>query len=80
MSLELVANVDLASDVHGEIRGLVLVCDLRLNAENKFGARQKGLRVIVPVEPLLGLKDADGQRVIKFNDTIWLVDDLEVFS
>ena len=43
---------------------------------NKFCARQKGLCVIVPVKPLLG-PYADGRRVNKFNDIIWLVDDLE---
>ena len=79
-SLELVANVDLASDIHRGISGLVLVCGLCLGAEGGFCARQKGLCIIVPVEPLLRLKDADSQCVIEFNDIIWLVDDLEVFS
>ena len=55
--LKLITNTRLASDVHRGISGLVLVCDLSLNAENELGAR---LRVIIPVKPLLGVKNADG--------------------
>ena len=62
--LKLIANTHLASDVHRGISGLVLVCDLSLNAENELGARQKRLRVIVPVKPLLRLKNVDGRCVI----------------
>ena len=76
-SLKLIANIDLASDVHRGISRLILVCGLSLNAENELGARRKGLRVIVPFEPLLGLKNANSRGVIQLDEKIRLVNNLE---
>src|SRR5712691_6223738 len=76
-SLQLITNIDLASDIHRGISRLILVCYLGLNAENELRARQKRLRVIVPVEPLLRPKDADRRRIIELDDTVWPVDNLQ---
>lgn len=57
--------------------GLVLVPQLRLGLESKGSTDIEGNRVVIPLEPRLGLKDTNRSGLGKLNNVVRLVDSLK---
>ena len=75
--LELVANVCIAIDIDRGEGILVVVNELRLDAEKEFGTSEQWCCVVVPLEPSLALEHSDFGRGFNVNKVVVLVLGLE---